>query len=902
MTFLRYLGGNSLPARRISDWDDFREIYSDEVKAELESQNSTLRNEIRKKDIEIATAEEIKKQDDRVRADLEGKMAQINRRIVLAEEKTRRQTESHEEERSRQEAMIKALLEEKRLQSNELKNKVEYTMDDRACETLMREIFHLLNTWCFSNFKIGTGCRTEILSEIGQMLASGILAPLVLGLHPQESQMLDKINFQILTSVPKYDEHRWRLIKHACYTHEESRHIESWHAFIENKFAGIADQGKAENRGRFLRRILEKAVSLQKKLHVQESNYIVEWISGGTSFSAEYMQIQGIQVPESRPRVVQYCLEPLILKAVCREEYHGTVVIVPAILCQTFHVKMAVKIIENDNGLEGLKSKKSTQRLNQIDRIREFGVGDHISLPQLAVCGDQSAGKSSALERITGIPFPREDGVCTKFPTEIILRHSTETSRITATIIPTSARSEPDKVLLRAYHKELDDFTELPDVILEAATLMRIRGYGVNEGPAFAADVLRIEVVGDTGLHLTVVDLPGLIAVENDEQTEEDIALVDTLVDAYLKSSRTIILAVVQANNDIANQSVIRRARKFDRDGQRTVGIITKPDLINKGTEGRIASLAKNESPIKLKLGFYLLKNPSPSQLESGMSRSEQIHQELDFFASASWKEHRLDPSRIGIISLQHFLQDLHSRHIEKELPMVRGDYGPSYKDRWQSDKFLRGFQRRMGKTGMNKTPKKHQECILTNAKVYLRTRGRELPGNYNHVLLSELYHEQSSRWTLTASAHLTSVLAATASFVDMVLNCIVVEEDVKSRIREIIQSKFEIQKLAAAKELEMLIKDEKRQPITYNHYYTDNIQNARHDAIKGNIQNAMQSVEHDQNGKLHACKTAMDSMKLIASLQNRVIVNMDDQACSEALAGLNAYYKVCCYPTLWNY
>ncbi|KFY95921.1 hypothetical protein V500_02612 [Pseudogymnoascus sp. VKM F-4518 (FW-2643)] len=284
---------------------------------------------------------------------------------------------------------------------------------------------------------------------------------------------------------------------------------------------------------------------------------------------------------------------------------------------------MAVKIIEKDNGLEGLKSKKSTQRLNQIDHIREFRVGDHISLPQLVVCGDQSAGKSSGLERITGIPFPREDGVCTKFPTEIILRHSTETSRITATIIPTSARSESDKVILGAYRKELDDFTELPNVILEAATLMRIRGYGVNEGLAFAADVMRIEVVGNIGLHLTVVDLPGLIAVENDEQTEEDIALVDTLIDAYLKSSRTIILAVVQANNDIANQSIIRRARKFDRDGQRTVGIITKPDLINKGTEGRIACLAKNESTTKLKLGFFLLKNPSPSQLESGISRSD---------------------------------------------------------------------------------------------------------------------------------------------------------------------------------------------------------------------------------------------------------------------------------------
>jgi hypothetical protein len=203
----------------------------------------------------------------------------------------------------------------------------------------------------------------------------------------------------------------------------------------------------------------------------------------------------------------------------------------------------------------------------------------------------------------------------------------------------------------------------------------------------------------------------------------------------------------------------------------------------------------------------------------------------------------------------------------------------------------------------MNKLPEIYPECILTNAKVYLKTRGRELPGNYNHVLLSELYHEQSSPWTLIAKTHLESVLAITANFVDMVLDYIVIEEDVKSRLREIIHSKFEIKKLAAAKELEMLIKDEKRQPITYNHYYTDNIQNARHDAMKGNIQKAMHSVvERDQNGQLHARKSAMDSLKLIASLQNRVIVNMDDQACSEALAGLNAYYKVCYYPILWKY
>jgi Dynamin family len=152
----------------------------------------------------------------------------------------------------------------------------------------------------------------------------------------------------------------------------------------------------------------------------------------------------------------------------------------------------------NSQSLEGLRSTRSNHRLNQIDRVRANGVGDHISLPQLVVCGDQSAGKSSVLEGITGIPFPRQDGVCTKFATEIILRHNLEVSRITATVIPHVSRSEADKERFRVYRRDLQGFLELPDIISEAASLMRIRGYdGVVDRPAFAADVLRIEVVGD---------------------------------------------------------------------------------------------------------------------------------------------------------------------------------------------------------------------------------------------------------------------------------------------------------------------------------------------------------------------------------------------------------------------
>lgn len=334
---------------------------------------------------------------------------------------------------------------------------------------------------------------------------------------------------------------------------------------------------------------------------------------------------------------------------------------------------MAVTSLDNadvrsDAGqVNTLQSTTVRRRLNQVDSIRSKGVGDHIELPQLVVCGAQSAGKSSVLEGITGIPFPRQDGVCTKFATEIILRHSQTESSINATIIPHKGRDELEAGELRSFQRCLAGYEELPAIITDAAIQMGIRGFGHSghDAPAFAADVLCIEVIGDIGLHLTVVDLPGLISV--DETAGEDVRLVEGLVDSYLQSSRTIILAVVQATNDIVTEPIIQRARYFDCSGERTVGIITKPDLINKGTEGRIASFTNNLDNTKLKLGYFLLKNPSPHQLADGIRNRD----EMEFFQSHQWKEHGVNLDRVGIDALRSFLQGLLEEHIERELPKV---------------------------------------------------------------------------------------------------------------------------------------------------------------------------------------------------------------------------------------
>ncbi|KAK0860499.1 hypothetical protein LTR87_017283 [Friedmanniomyces endolithicus] len=97
-----------------------------------------------------------------------------------------------------------------------------------------------------------------------------------------------------------------------------------------------------------------------------------------------------------------------------------------------------------------------------------------------------------------------------------------------------------------------------------------------------------------------------------------------------------------------------------------------------------------------------------------------------------------------------------------------------------------------------------------------------------------------------------------------------------------------------ASAELEVLIEDERQQPITFNHYYTDNVQKARQSDSQDLISTVIQdAANNDYGGALHTSNNGIDMQRLIKALQRRVIVDIDKQACAEARAGLDAYYKV---------
>lgn len=156
------------------------------------------------------------------------------------------------------------------------------------------------------------------------------------------------------------------------------------------------------------------------------------------------------------------------------------------------------------------------------------------------------------------------------------------------------------------------------------------------------------------------------------------------------------------------------------------------------------------------------------------------------------------------------------------------------------------------------------------------------------------MFHLQSCRWRGIAEDHLGALHDEITAFVNAVLEHIAKDEQVFDELVEMTSLSLQESKQCAEKELGNLWQDEQQQPITYNHYYTDNVQNARQDSTRKLIKKTMnETTAYDWNGKLHVSNNTIDAEKLLASLQRRIIVDMDGQACAEALAGLTAYYKV---------
>ena len=261
--------------------------------------------------------------------------------------------------------------------------------------------------------------------------------------------------------------------------------------------------------------------------------------------------------------------------------------------------KPTVRLTE---ALEDFQSDEQRSIFDTVSQIRKCGLEAVLPLPQIVVCGSQSSGKSSVLEALTEVPFPRNDNLCTRFATEITLRRAL-INAIRLTIILDDGRNAADIAKIAGFSETIQDFSELPRIISQAATAMGIGSSGEDadaDSPAraFSRDVLSFAIEGPDRPQLTVVDVPGLIQNATKGVSEQDKAMVAAITEYYIKQRRTICLAVTQASDDYANQPVLTKVRAVDPEGNRTLGVITKPDRLPPGPGVRGCSLHFPPGPV----------------------------------------------------------------------------------------------------------------------------------------------------------------------------------------------------------------------------------------------------------------------------------------------------------------
>ncbi|KAL4796324.1 P-loop containing nucleoside triphosphate hydrolase protein [Aspergillus venezuelensis] len=382
-----------------------------------------------------------------------------------------------------------------------------------------------------------------------------------------------------------------------------------------------------------------------------------------------------------------------------------------------------------------IHNEKRARILSIIDQLRELGVSESVSLPQLVVVGDQSSGKSSLLEGLTGLSFPVASDLCTRFATQIVLRRTPAHdagAKITIIPGPTAQMDEEVEKKLKAFERNLaedqfgsEDFAKVFD---EAAEVMGIPGPSATEleniNKRFSDDILKIELSGPEHNHLSVVDVPGLFHNATRYQTEEDKAIIRGLIETYITDKRTIILAVMDARNNLANQGVFSMARAADPAGKRTVGIITKCDAVEQGDEAGVIRIAKNQVE-RLTHGWFAVKNRSTKDIEAGVTIEDRHRREKEFFSGTSpWTE--LARDRVGIHPLKKFLGGLLYDHIRSEFPSVIRDIEQSM-TKAEKDLELMGPSRQ--------TTVEQRRFLNRTANMYQMEVDNALGGNYDPAL-----------------------------------------------------------------------------------------------------------------------------------------------------------------------
>ncbi|XP_003972969.1 dynamin-1-like protein isoform X2 [Takifugu rubripes] len=296
--------------------------------------------------------------------------------------------------------------------------------------------------------------------------------------------------------------------------------------------------------------------------------------------------------------------------------------------------------------------------VNKLQDVFNTVGADIIQLPQIAVVGTQSSGKSSVLESLVGRDLlPRGTGIVTRRPLILQLVHVDAGDARKND--DTGRQGEEWGKFLHTKNKIFTDFDEIRQEIENETERLSGNNKGISDEP------IHLKIFSPHVVNLTLVDLPGITKVPVGDQPKDIEVQIRDLILKHISNPNCIILAVTAANTDMATSEALKVAREVDPDGRRTLAVVTKLDLMDAGTDAMDVLMGR---VIPVKLGLIGVVNRSQLDINNRKSVADSIRDEYVFLQ----KKYPSLANRNGTKYLAKTLNRLLMHHIRDCLPELK--------------------------------------------------------------------------------------------------------------------------------------------------------------------------------------------------------------------------------------
>ncbi|KAF8027793.1 hypothetical protein BT93_E0652 [Corymbia citriodora subsp. variegata] len=271
------------------------------------------------------------------------------------------------------------------------------------------------------------------------------------------------------------------------------------------------------------------------------------------------------------------------------------------------------------------------------------------SLPAIAVVGGQSSGKSSVLESVVGKDFlPRGSGIVTRRPLVLQLHKIEEGSREYAEFLHLPRKRFTDFAAVR---KEIADETDR-----ETGRTKQISSIPIH-----------LSIYSPNVVNLTLIDLPGLTKVAVEGQPDSVVQEIENMVRSYIEKPNCLILAISPANQDLATSDAIKISRDVDPTGERTFGVLTKIDLMDKGTDA--VDILEGKA-YRLKFPWIGVVNRSQADINKNVDMIAARRREREYFSGTPEYKHLAH--RMGSEHLAKMLSKQLENVIKAKIPGIQ--------------------------------------------------------------------------------------------------------------------------------------------------------------------------------------------------------------------------------------